>query len=55
MTEQRSYRSESERAVRASILGAILGLLLALFVWGRRDQLAREEAPNSGGHSTGDA
>lgn len=36
MIEQRSYRTERERALRASILGALLGVLLALSSRGRR-------------------
>jgi hypothetical protein len=34
--ERRLYPSERERAVRASILGAILGLMLAMFARQRR-------------------
>ena len=36
MTEPGPYRTEQERAVRASVLGALLGLLLAVIGGGRR-------------------
>jgi hypothetical protein len=38
MDEQRPYRTERERAVRASILGAFLGLMLAMFARQRRER-----------------
>lgn len=51
--EQASYRTERERALEASILGAALGLLLALFARGNSKELAREEAADTGGHRAG--
>jgi MYXO-CTERM domain-containing protein len=36
MEERHSHRSEQQRAVKASLLGAVLGLILALFARRRR-------------------
>lgn len=55
MHEQRAYRIERERAVRASILGAVLGLVLAMFARQNTGELAGKESADSGGHRTSDA
>jgi hypothetical protein len=55
MHEQRPYRTERGRAVRASILGAVLGLVLAMFARRKTGELAGKESADSGGHRTGDS